>query len=217
MRYILAILTLCCWTALAAAQSIGGSSGISANSQGQLPSMIQGVAPSTILISNAAQTINSGSDTSCFSATSVGAPGLNTIPANGPYAGNTYRLLCRGVYTTPALNTSTTTVKIKWGATTVSTVTSAALTVSAVNLPFTIDVLCTIQSPGASGTMSCAGSFQYAAALTGLATVYNSLTIASAATINTTTSSKVDVTFSISGSITTQTIVGLEGIVEVLY
>jgi hypothetical protein len=214
MRYPLAFALYLLLTVFCFAQS-ANSSGVFPNAQGQLPSMVGGVAPSTILVSNAAQTINSGSDTSCFSSTAVG-PGA-TIPANGPYAGNTYRLICRGVYTTPALNTSTVTAKIKWGATTVATVTSAALTVSAANLPFTIDVICTIQTAGSSGTMSCGGSFQYAGALTGLATVFNALTIASAATINTTTSSKIDATLSISGTITTQTMSAVVGTIEVLY
>lgn len=188
--------------------------GVTPNLQGQLPSMANGIAPSTIFATTASSTINSSSDVSCFG---TGAGAGTTIPANGPYIGNTYRLICRGIYTTPAVNLSTSTVKIKWGATTVASVTTAALTSSATNLPFSIDVICTIRTTGASGSMICGGSFQYAGALTGIATVFNSLSIASVATIDTTVSSKIDATMAINGSLTTQTASGIVGVVEILY
>lgn len=176
--------------------------------------MANGIAPSTIFATTASSTINSSLDVSCFG---TGAGAGATIPANGPYIGNTYRLICRGIYTTPAVNLSTSTVKIKWGATTVASVTTAALTSSATNLPFSIDVICTIRTTGASGSMICGGSFQYAGALTGIATVFNSLSIASVATIDTTVSSKIDATMAINGSLTTQTASGIVGVVEILY
>lgn len=191
--------------------------GIVPNAQGQVPSMVGGVAPSTILISNAAQTIASTSDVSCFSATALGAPGLNTIPANGPYAGNTYHIWCQGTLTTPAITPGTLTVKIKWGATTVVSVTTASLTASATNLPFTLDEICTIQSSGTNGTMSCGGSFSYAAALTGLAFLNNGMTTTSPVTINTTTSSKLDATLAFSTVAGSQTATGTVGLIEVLY
>lgn len=188
---------------------------VAPNAQGQLPSMVGGVAPSTILISNAAQSIASTSDVSCFSATITG-PGA-TIPANGPYAGNTYRLICRGVFSTPLTSVGTLTAKIKWGATTVSSVTSATLTASATNLPFYIDVICTIQTSGASGTMSCGGAFNYSAALIGLGPVLNNLTTTSPVTINTTTNSKIDATLAFSSIAGGQTATGTVGTIEVLY
>lgn len=211
--FLRAFLICLALTSTAFAQN-ANSSGVFPNAQGQLPSMANGIAPSTIFAATASSTINSSSDTSCFG-TGVGSGA--TIPANGPYAGNTYRLLCRGVYTAPAANLATSTVKIKWGATTVASVTTAALTSSATDLPFSIDVICTIRTAGASGSMICGGSFQYAGALTGLATVFNSLSIASVATINTTVSSKIDATMAINGSLTTQSASGIAGVVEILY
>lgn len=191
------------------------SPGLAPNAQGQVPSMVGGVAPSTILVSNAAQVMASTGDTSCFSATAVG-PGA-TIPGNGPYAGNTYHIRCRGVFTTPLTSVGTLTVKIKWASTVVSTVTTGTLTASATNLPFDLDVICTIQTSGSSGTMSCGGAFNYSAALTGLSSVFNSLSITSPATINTTVSSKIDATMAFSTVAGGQTATGLVGVIEVEY
>lgn len=182
---------------LAQAQSIGGT-GIdlspyaTKNAQGQVGSMAGGVAPSTIWSTRARQTIASTGDVSCFSATG-GGPGL-TIPANGPYAGNQYLLTCNGVYSVPNLNVATLTAKVKWGATTVASVTVPAVAILTTNYPFMASAQCTIITAGASGSMECFASVCFATALTAIAPLCSYAITASAVTIDTTVSSKIDMT-----------------------
>lgn len=178
-----------------------------------LLSMAGGTAPSTIFVSTVSSTINTTGDISCFG-TGVG-PG-RTIGANQAYIGNTYRILCRGVYTTPLANTSTVTAKIKWGATTIVSVTTGALPASATNFPFQVDVICTVRSIGASGSIVCNGGMSYVAALAGLSFLFNSLDTPTAVTIDTTGSSLLDATASWS-AVTTQTASGISGALEILY
>lgn len=166
--------------------------GITANGQGQLPSMANGVAPSTIWSATARQTMASASDVSCFSATGNGR-GL-TIPANGPYAGNQYLLNCIGVYSVPNLNAATVTAKVKWGATTVTSVVVPAIAVLTTNFPFSATASCTIITPGATGTIECVASMCFSAALTAIAPLCSYAITASPVTIDTTTASKIDMT-----------------------
>lgn len=185
------------------------SSGIMPNSLGQIPSMANGVAPSTIWSAQARQTIASASDVSCFSATGSG-PGL-TIPANGPYAGNQYLLTCKGVYSVPNLNVATLTAKIKWGSTTVVSVTAPAIAVLTTNFPFTANASCTVLTSGASGTMECFASLCFSTVLTNIAPLCSFAITSSGVTIDTTVSSKIDMTAawsSIAGGQTASTIIG---------
>ena len=108
-----------------------------------------------------------------------------------------------GVYSTPIANTSTVTIKIKYGATTVTSVTTGALPASATNLPFTFNADCTVRSIGATGTVICNGMFDYATALTGIVKTTNAL-ISNTVTIDTTAQSNIDVTGAWS-AVTTQT------------
>lgn len=170
-----------------------------------LLSMAGGTAPSLIWSTTARQTMASTSDTSCFSATGQG-PGL-TIPANGGYAGNQYLLNCNGFYTVPAANASTITIKIKWGATTVASATVPAVATASTNLPFTATANCTIITIGATGTMECFGSLSFAAGLAGTTVLYTFVTTASAVTIDTTVSSKIDLTAAWSAVPSTQSAV----------
>lgn len=179
------------------------------NGSGQVTSMASGVAPSTIWSTTARQTMNTSSDVSCFSATGQG-PGL-TIPANGPYAGNQYQLNCYGVYSTPIANTATLLAKIKWGATTVASVTIPAVGQLTTNFPWTAQANCTVITAGASGTMECLGSLCFSTALTGIAPLCSYILTASPVTIDTTVDSKIDMTAqwsTVAGGQTASTIIG---------
>lgn len=180
-----------------------------------LVSMASGRAPSTIYVPTAAQTINTTGDTSCFSATGVG-PGL-TITGGVPYAGNRFRLRCNGIYTTPLANAAAVTMKVKWGATVVASNTTVALTSSLTNMPFYIEETCTIQSSGASGTMVCSGHIDFAVAALNIALLSTSVFTASASTINTTATSKLDITMALSGVVGSPALTVTDGSAEILY
>lgn len=198
---------------LAAGDSFGAALTPAVNAP--LLSMAGGTAPSTIFSTTARQTINSTSDTSCFSATGQG-PGL-TIPANGGYAGNQYLLTCQGVYTVPNLNASTVSAKVKWGSTTVVSVTVPAVAVTSTNFPFTAQANCTIITAGASGSMECFASVCFSAALTGIAPLCSFAITASAVTIDTTVSSKIDMTAAWSAITTTQSATVIVANAQILF
>lgn len=180
-----------------------------------LLSMAGGTAPSTIWSTTARQTMATTSDVSCFSATGQG-PGL-TIPANGGYAGNQYLLTCGGVFTVPNLNASTVTAKVKWGATTVASVTVPAVAVASTNFPFTAQANCTIITTGATGSMECFGSVCFSAALTGIAPLCSFVITASAVTIDTTVNSKIDMTAAWSAITTTQSATTILASAQILF
>jgi hypothetical protein len=167
-----------------------------------LTSMGGGTAPSTIYSTTARQTINTTGDTSCFSATGQG-PGL-TIAANAAYAGNQYLLNCSGVYTVPVANASTITAKIKWGSTTVVSVTIPAVATLSTNLPFMAQANCTIMTIGASGSIECWSQLCFSSGLTGGSLTCTFAITTSAQTIDTTASSKIDMTAAWSAITTTQ-------------
>lgn len=178
-------------------------------------SMGGGTAPSIIYTTTANQTIALASDVSCFSATGQG-PG-QTIAGNAAYVGNTYRLQIRGVYSTPLANVATVTGKLKWGSTTIATITTAALPASASNFPFFIDLICVIRSIGGSGSIVCTGGLSYVSALSGLSFLYNDLTTVSPVTIDTTTASVLDITGAWSTVAGGQTASGITGTIEILF
>lgn len=150
------------------------------------------------------KTINTISDVSAFNATNgTGYVGTTTIPANYMKVGKKFTITGWGVYSTPALNTSTVTIKIKYGATTVATVTTNALPAAATNLPFDFIADCTVRSVGATGTIVCNGMFNYATALTAAAATSNAL-VSGVVTIDTTAQSNIDVTGAWS-AVTTET------------
>lgn len=215
------------WVALAAVllagsaygQFSGGgnttNNGALPNANGQLPSMVGGVATSTIWVPTAAQTITTTTETSCFSSTGAG-PG-QTIPANGPYIGNRYRLRCNGIYTTGLANVATIAVKMKWGSTVITTGTTAALNSSLTNMPFYIDETCTLRTVGASGTVVCTGDIKIATAVLNIGLLSTAIYTTGTATIDTTQSSKVDITLTVSSLVGSPSISTIDGAVEILY
>lgn len=177
-----------------------------------LISMAGGTAPSTIWSTTARQTMATTSDVSCFSATGQGAPGGLTIPANGAYIGNQYQLVCNGVYSAPALNAATLSLKLKWASTAVAT-SGAVLPTAAVstNFAFVITATCTVITIGASGSMECVGQACFSAGLVGAALSCGYFLSAAPVTINTTVDSKIDITAawsSVAGGQTMTTIIG---------
>ena len=170
--------------------------------------------PSTIFVSTGSQTNPSTSDQSCFSPTNF--VGTQTLPANGVYVGNRYRVLCRGTYSVPLVNTAIVTMRVKWGATTVATASATPVPTAANNYPFWIDVTCTIRGVGGSGSIVCLGTLQFSTVLTALAPIVAPLVTPSPVTIDTTVASKLDLTASWSSTAGGQTATGLDGSIEIL-
>jgi hypothetical protein len=184
--------------------------GITPNANGQVPSMSSGVAPSTIYVPTAAQTIATTSETSLFSSTGSG-PG-QTVAASVQYAGNRFWFHAGGVITTP-VGGGTVTLKIKYGSTAVLTVSGVALSISLTNQPWVYDAYCTIRTVSgtpSSSTMSCSGD------LIGATTTPQAFANTSAVNIDTTTSAKIDTTWTWA-SVTTQTLTETDSHVQIMY
>ena len=146
-------------------------------------------------------TINSVTPTTCFSGTKLGT---TTIKANTLKVGQKFSIWGAGYYSTPLANTSTVTITVKIGSTTVSTVTTAAFPASATNLPFDFILNFTVRAIGASATLVCDGTFNYATALSAVAKTSNSLSSIGTATFDSTADKAMDVLASWS-AVTTQT------------
>lgn len=194
---------------------------VSPNAQGQIPSMATGVAPSTIWVPIATQSISTATDTSCFSSTGKG-PGQTIMPAaNVPYVGNTFVMLCEGVFTTPAIGTVGAVAKVKWGATTVATATSSGLAASATNnLQWSMQAKCTLITVSAtpsSSTAMCWGTFTYGQGLTGLSPIVTNFQSASPVNVDTTAAFKIDMTLALASALGTENLTALGGSVQIIY
>lgn len=219
MRFVLALLASLWFSPASAQWGSGSAAGIVPNANGQVPSMVGGVAPSLIYTLASSVVSNTTSDTNCYSGATSGGPGA-TIPANGPYVGNTYRLTCRGVFTTGALNTATATIKIKFGSVTVASVTTAALPISLTNFQFLVDEECVFYSVGSSGTIACNGDAKFwttaNSSLVAPPAVYIT-TAQTPATINTTTSNAWQITSAFSNTTSSPSITATSGTIEVKF
>lgn len=215
---IKSLLVLFLFGANANAQTVN-SSGVFPNSQGQLPSMVGGVAPSLIYTLASAVVSNTTSDTNCYSGATAAGPGA-TIPANGPYVGNTYHLTCRGVFTTGGLNTATATIKIKFGSVTVVSVTTAALPISLTNFQFLVDEECVFYTVGSSGTLACNGDAKFwttaNSSLIAPPAVYIT-TAQTPVTVNTTNSNAWQITSAFSNTTSSPSITATSGTIEVKF
>lgn len=76
------------------------------------------------------------------------------------YQGRTFVVVCRGRYTTQAAQTPTLTFKLKLGGVTIVTITSAATTASATNMPWSFECWITTATTGAAGTVQGNGRLQ---------------------------------------------------------
>lgn len=146
-------------------------------------------------------TINTTTPTSAHSGTAIGT---TTIKANTLKVGQKFAIWGAGSYSTPLANTSTVTITVKIGATTISTVTTGALPASASNLPFDFLLQFTIRGTGASATLVADGTFNYATALSAVAKTSNSLSTVGTITFDSTADKAMDVLASWS-AVTTQT------------
>lgn len=140
--------------------------------------------------STASSTMASASDVSCFGT----GYGGQTLPSNTVTNGTVFRLSCAGFYTTPAGNSATITVKIKISGVQIAAVTTPSLPASAVNLPWSLDEVCTVRSIGASAAMICAGGLSTASALSGAAMTYDDLSMTTPATFSTQSPFSLDAT-----------------------
>lgn len=198
----------------------GGATIASKNSTGQTSSMV-GVAPSTIWVPTANVIINSTADTSCFSATGVGFGQTVTPSAGVPYVGNTFWMVCEGVFTTPAIGTVGVLSKVKWGAATVASATSSGLQTSASNnLQWALQARCTLRTISAtpsSSTVMCWGTFSYAQAATGSQLVVTNFQSASPVSVDTTAAFKIDLTMALASSLGTENLTSVGGSVEIKF
>lgn len=167
---------------------------------------IEQIIAGNMYTATSAQTVNTSTETSLFATAKTGT---TTVPANWSTVGRTFVLAGKGVYSTPAGNVETVTGKLKYGATQVATITTAAFPASATDQPFRFNVTCTVYTVGTTGTLSCDGELEYQTVLSGTNIwVTNALGTASTpATVDFTTKSDWNVTADWSQSVfTTQSI-----------
>jgi hypothetical protein len=147
-------------------------------------------APGVIFTQTADKTV-----TNTVTETSIIGTGVGTLtlPANFFVAGKTIRLRVGGVYSTPALGGAVT-VRVKYGATTLASVTTTSLLGGAASLEFDGEVLITCRTTGATGTVMTHGDIEYATGVSGTIAVNPLNNGGATTTINTTTSNLLDVT-----------------------
>jgi hypothetical protein len=175
--------------------------------QDGIKQMVEGV----IFTSTATATVaNSVAETSIIG-TGVGT---KTLPANFFVAGKTVRLHLRGVVS--ETGTPTLQIKVKYGSTVVLDSTALALVAGIpanANWECVADITC--RTTGATGTVQCAGNFNYQTATASSAADHHWLP-ANLATIDTTASSALDVTATWGTASASNTISGVTCLIEVL-
>lgn len=142
--------------------------------------------------------ISGTSATTVFSATGDGSL---TVPSASMFLGARFRVMGGGIGQTGGLNVSTVAGCLKLGSVSLICNTTAALPASLAAIPFRFEVVCTVKSIGASGTMSCRGGLFYATGLSSASVFATDLTSTSAVTIDTTVSQTWDATVQLSSGI----------------
>lgn len=145
----------------------------------------------TIFTQTADQTVTNTTTETTILGSGVGT---KTLPANFFVAGKTIRLRIGGIYSTPAVATPSIIIKVKYGSTTIATVTTSSLLSGASNLEFDGEVLITCRTTGSSGTVMVHGDIEYATGVAGTISVDPLNNAGATTTINTTTSNAIDVT-----------------------
>lgn len=92
---------------------------------------------------------NTGTETSMVSGTGIGT---NTLPANCPLVGKSWRLRCAGIYSTKASGAGTIQIQIKAGTTVLFNTAAQTSTDNMANQMWEVDAIWTCRSTGASGT-----------------------------------------------------------------
>ncbi len=167
-------------------------------------------ANSSIFTSSAAVTMATAAELSCFGA----GIGSQTIPANSVVVGTKFRISCLGVYTTPAANTATVTVKFKWGTTVIGTATTGAMPASQTGTVFAVNGDCTFRSIGAAGSVACTGTFIWGDGL--IAAGSHTGGINATTTIDTTAAAVLDATWTWSSVAGSQTATGNQAGLQVV-
>lgn len=162
-----------------------------------------------------AETANANINTSTTETTLIGTgTGTATLAANFLTVAKTIKVRMWGFYGTKASPVGALTIRFKYGSTTLVTL-SPTLTVSLTNQAFNLEFELTCRTTGATGTVFAQGEgkFYSAAGTAGLISGVNTATT----TINTTASSKIDVTAQWATSNASNTITSTNYSMEVLY
>lgn len=119
--------------------------------------------------------------------------GTKTLPANFWVIGKTLRLRVGGVYSTP-ITGAVATIRVKYGTTTIATVSTTALLSNATDLEFDGEVTITCRTTGVTGAVITHGDIEYLTGTAGTLAVDPLNNAGSTTTIDTTTSNALDVT-----------------------
>lgn len=138
-----------------------------------------------------------------------------TLPANFFVAGKAIRVRIGGIYSTP-IGVASLIIKVKYGATTIATITTTSLLSAASNLEFDGEVLITCRTTGATGTVVVHGDIEYSTGITGTIAVDPLNNAGAATTIDTTASSLIDVTVQWDTNTTTRIATSTTTTMEVL-
>lgn len=190
------------------AQTITTPTPVSANSLSGVAQYANG----TIFTSTADSSLATASELSCVG-TGVGT---QSIPANSVAVGTKFRLSCRGIYTTPAANTATVTVKVKWGSTAVATIATGAIPASQTNQGWTLDADCTVRTVGSSGSMTCTVTFFYSSTTVAAGGVTSVSNVTSPVTIATDSANTLGMTWTWSSVSGGQTATSSEASLQVI-
>lgn len=147
--------------------------------------------PQTLFTQTADKTVsNTVTETSIIGT----GTGSLTLPANFFTTGKTIRLRVGGIYSTPALSTPSVVIKLKYGSTTIATVTTTGLLAGASALKFEGEAVITCRSTGASGTVMVHGDVEYAIGVAGQIAIDTLNNGGATTTVDTTASSLLDIT-----------------------
>lgn len=162
-----------------------------------------------------AETANANINTSTTETTLIGTgTGTATLAANFLTVAKTIKVRMWGFYGTKASPVGALTIRFKYGSTTLVTL-SPTLTVSLTNQPFNLEFELTCRTTGATGTVFAQGEGRFYSAA---GTVGNISGVTTATTtIDTTASSKIDITAQWATSNASNTITSTNYSMEVLY
>ena len=162
-----------------------------------------------------AETGNANINTSTSETTLIGTgTGTATLAANFLTVAKTIKVRMWGFYGTKASPVGALTIRFKYGSTTLVTL-SPTLTVSLTNQPFNLEFELTCRTTGATGTVFAQGEGKFYSAA-GTAGLISGVTTATT-TIDTTASSKIDITAQWATSNASNTITSTNYSMEVLY
>lgn len=137
-----------------------------------------------------------------------------TLPANYLISGKTLRIKAGGVYSTPAIVSSSVLINIKIGGTVIATVTTTALLTSASNLKYEGELLITCRSTGQTGSVITHGDIEYAIGLAGQVAIDSLNNNGNTTTIDTTIDNLIDITIQWDSATTTRILKNITFLME---